>query len=509
MTHQPAIGSVYFVNGAITGGFLASSIGKVGLVGGFGGVSVGAVPMIGAGAIVGVATYGAITGIAQGDKAAIGALGAGVIGGMGVASIIGGVGAAGSFGAVKLGVGTFGFAGGIVGLGLYGLTKMLDSGPQESASQSFDRMAERLDEECDYQQAYTMALLELTLEDDRLVKFLKWDIEPEFQRLKSEVQRQEHLKLNPNLTEKLKTGDCIHTMQHHSKAINTIAIHPRENWVATGSDDETIALWDLQTGEILHRFYLTQPVQSIAISPDGKTLLGACGRDTTIWNLETRQRIGIFIKYPSYSSHDGLVQCLDFGDKSKLAFSGSSDRTIRIWRNDHRDFVQEKLKRILTGHTDTIFSIAATRDGQRIVSGSADSSIRIWNLDGWAAPQVLNHHQGWINTVAINANETLIASGGSDSTLKIWDFQTGQLLSSLKAHENMIRSVAFSSQPNLIASIGNDGQIKLWDIPVSDIEVTPCQRCSIAGTGTIAFTLDGTYLVNGQNDGTIKVWLVA
>lgn len=510
MPYKSTVGSVCLFNGAVTGGFLASNVGKVGLVGGFGGVSVGMLPMVGAGAIVGAATYGAIAGVIQGDKVAIGALGVGAIGGMGVASTFGGVGAAGSFGAVKLGIGSFGIAGGIVGLGVYGLAKMLDSGPQETSYQAFDRMAERIDEDYDYQQAYTMALLELTLgEDDRLVKFLKWDVEPELQRLKSEIQRQEQLKASSNIPEKYKVGDCIHTLRHHGKAINIIAVHPNGIWIATGSDDETISLWDLSSGEVIHRFYLTQTVQSIAISPDGKILLGACEQDITIWNLDTRQRIGIFTKSPSYRSHDGLVQCLTFGDEGKLVFSGSSDRTIRIWKNDHRDFIQEKLKRTLKGHTDTIFSITVTRDGRRMVSGSADSNIRIWNLDGWAEAQVLNHHQGWVNTVTINSDETLIASGGSDCTLKIWNLQTGHLLSSIKAHEAAIRSVTFSSQPNLLASISNDGQIKLWTIRVDDPEVAFSQYGSLAGTGTIAFTQDGTCLINGQNDGTIMVWRVA
>lgn len=511
--------SAYLVNGAITGGLFATKVGKIGLVGGFGGVSVGAVPMVGAGMVLGAATYGGITAIAQGDKVAIGSVGLGTIAGMGVATTIGNIGVAGSFGAIKFGMAGFGIAGGLVGLGLYGMAKILDSAPTETAFQAFDRMATVIDDQFVFQQAYIEALLELTLgENDRMVQFLKLDVEPELQRLKSEMKRQQDWMQNKNTLNNVSIGDCLHTLKHHTNAINTIALHPDGKTIATGSDDTTIVLWDLQSGKPIHYFYLTHAVQSIAISPDGKTIIAAADQRITIWNLETRQYIGIFFKSPAPNSHDRLVQCVAFSHNSALAFSGSHDRTIRIWRNEHRNFIQEKLKRTLIGHTETVFSIVVSRDGQWLVSGGADSTIRIWTLSGWADPQVLCGHHGWVNTIALNSAETLLASGGSDGTLKIWHFPTGQLLLSDSAHRKMIRSIIFNPQSNQLASIGNDGEIKLWEVTLevtADLNmgeqrtVMLLHRRSFPGTGVISFSQDGTRLINGQNDGTITIWQIA
>lgn len=508
MPNQTFVGSAYLINGAVTGGLFAAKIGRIGIIGGFGGASLGALPIVGAGAIIGAATYGALTALAQGDRTAIGSVGLGIVGGMGISHTIGSLGVAGSFGAFKFGLGSFGMAGGVVGLGVYGLAKMLDSGPQETAHQAFDRMAAKIDEDCLYQQAYTEAFLELTLgKDDQLVQFLKWDADAELERVKVEFNRQQQHNLHRAEIQERPFGTCLHTLHHHSKSINAIALHPNGTLVATGSDDHSILLWDLISGNVIHYFCLTGPVQAIAISLDGKTLIGSNHQDISIWNLESYQYIGTFRQSSAANSHKSLVQCLAMSRDSQLAFSGSYDRTIRVWRNDHRAVIQEKLKRTLKGHEDTIFSMVVSRDGQHLASGSADSTLRIWSLSGWSLPQVILTNQGWVNTIGLNDDETMIASGGSDSTIKIWDFQTGKELVSFKAHQTAVRSLTFNPRSNVLASIGNDREIKIWSIKRENSALLKV-RClhTFSGTGILEFSHDGSMLINAQDDGKIQIW---
>ena len=511
MSSQPR--SAYLVNGAVVGGVVASNIERIGLVGGFGGVGIGMVPVIGAGVVMGAATYG-FKSMVQGDRMAIGAFGLGTIGGVGISASIGGMGLAGSFGAIRVGAGVMGLAGGVVGLGLYGVAKMLDSSPPESAFQAFDRMADNIDEQCHFQQAYMEAFLELMLgEDDPMVQFMKWDVEPELQKLKSKVQSQSQYQtqlLHSGCMEENQIGDCIQILHHHTEEINTIAVHPNGHTIATGSDDGMIVLWDLQTGGQIHQFYLVQPVRSVSISPDGKTIIGACDQTISIWNLETKHRIGIFSKPTSGKSHDGMIQDLCFSGDSQLVVSASSDRTLQVWKNDHRSIIQEKLKRTLTGHTNTVFSVAVSRDGQRVVTGSADSTIRIWDLTSWAEAQVLTGHQGWVNTIALSPDERVIASGGGDGILRLWSAENGEGLGAIPAHTGMIRSVIFSSKDNHLASSGIDGAIRLWKFTVdrANNHTFITQNNVLSGQGPIAFTMDDLYLINGQEDGRVKIWQI-
>ena len=514
MSSQLPTRSAYLVNGAVVGGLVASNVGRVGLVGGFGGVGIGMIPMIGAGVVVGAATYG-FKSMVQGDRMAIGAFGLGAIGGVGISASIGGMGLAGSFGAIRVGAGVMGLAGGVVGLGLYGAAKMLDSSPPESAFQAFDRMADKIDEQCHFQQAYTEAFLELMLgEDDPMVQFMKWDVEPELQKLKSKVQsqsqHQKQLLLNSNCMENNQVGDCIQILHHHTEAINTIAVHPNGQTIATGSDDGMIVLWNLQTGRQVHQFYSVQPVRSVSISPDGKTIVGACDQTISIWNLETKHRIGTFSKPASGQSHDGMIHSLCFSGDSRLVVSASSDRTLQVWKNDHRSVIHEKLKRTLKGHTNTVFSVVVSRDGQRVVSGSADSTIRIWDLTSWAEPQVLTGHQGWVNTIALSPDEQVIVSGGGDGMLRLWSAKNGEPLGTIPAHNGIIRSVIFSSQGNQLASSGIDGSIRLWKFTIDQANTNAfiTQNNALSGQGPIAFTTDSTCLINGQEDGRVKIWRV-
>ena len=399
-----------------------------------------------------------------------------------------------------------GLVGGFGGVGI-GMVPMIGAGVVVGAA------TDNIDEQCHFQQAYMEAFLELMLgEDDPVVQFMKWDVEPELHKLKSKVQFQSQHQtqlLNSSCMEKNQIGDCIQILHHHTEEINTIAVHPNGHTIATGSDNGMIVLWDLQTGRQIHQFYLVQPVRSVSISPDGKTIIGACDQTISIWNLETKHRIEIFSKPTSGKSHNGMIHDICFSGDSQLVVSASSDRTLHVWKNDHRSVIQEKLKRTLTGHTNTVFSVVVSRDGQRVVSGSADSTIRIWDLTSWAEAQVTGH-QGWVNTIALSPDERVIASGGGDGMLRLWSAENGEGLGAILAHTGMIRSIIFSSKDNQLASSGIDGSIRVWKFTVdrANNHAFITQNNVLSGQGPIAFTTDGTCLINGQEDGRVKIWRV-
>lgn len=124
MTDSKGIGSV--VGGALTGASISSTIGGIGLVGGFGGVGIGIGTMTGIGTLTGAAAYGTFKAIQESDTTALATLGLGTIGGIGVSATVGGIGLSFSGTAIGLGMGSMAVAGGVVGLGLYGLAKMLN-----------------------------------------------------------------------------------------------------------------------------------------------------------------------------------------------------------------------------------------------------------------------------------------------------------------------------------------------------------------------------------------------
>lgn len=531
MSDQSNPGAAFVAGGAVTGAGVAST-GNIGLVGSFGGAAVTTFPLIGVGAVTGAAVYGAWQGLSEGDAVALGAFGLGAIGGAVTSATVGGIGVAGSFGAFGVGMGLMTTAGGVVGLGIYGLAKLLErSGSQEPAAQAFARMESKIL----WQEAYTAALIELDefLSGEELKRkfFVELEIDAELQQLKTEVQRQksrnaasrsELQRINQeipqpvDLKQQVPLGSAgvwlqTHSLNHHAGSINAIAISPDGQTVATGGDDRTIILWNLNTGNRLYTFFGQRgAVLSVAISPDGQALVGG-GLDQTIinWKIETKYLLNTFLPTGSAYSHASFIYSVAFSPDGKTLVSGSADHTIRVWRYDYRSFV-EKLKRTLTGHTDTVFSVAIATDNQTLISGSADKTIRIWDLLSWRQSRVLTGHSGWVNCVAVSPDGQIIVSGSTDTTLKLWNLKTGELLYTLTGHSGAIISLAFSPDGQMFASSSKDGTIRLWQLQSEQLQSEgdlPIKRLhTLLGQGRVLFSPDGKTLICGCENGLIKVW---
>jgi hypothetical protein len=178
---------VFIASGAAAGAGISATIGGMGLAGSFGAVGIGMAPVTAAGAVAGAATYGAFKAIEEGDAAAFGTIGIGAVGGAGISATVGGMGLAGSFGAVGVGMGTMAAAGGVFGLGVYGLYKAFQQQPGQrmaGAVDAFDRMESNLLE----RETYSQALLELELEYLERNFLAEWTWQQKFAALEVEEE---------------------------------------------------------------------------------------------------------------------------------------------------------------------------------------------------------------------------------------------------------------------------------------------------------------------------------
>lgn len=410
---------VFIAGGAVTGASVSATIGGMGLVGGFGGVSIGVAPVAVVGAVAGAAAYGGFKAIADGDAVAVGAIGIGALGGAGVSATVGGMGLAGGFGAVGIGMGTMAAAGGVVGLGVYGLYKAFQQEPGQrmaGAVDAFGHMESKVLE----MEAYTQALLELELAalDRSLLgdvvkqKFVALEIEQELEALKAQMPASgrdnknqfstpsESQFANPEIeaeildieVQKPQIWKCLKILKGHTASVNSIAISPDSQTIASGSDDRTVSLWNLKTGKQNFTFFgQAGEVHAVAISPDSKMLVaGGFDNKITGWQLNTKALFRSFFVRNSPYSHLGCISALAFSRDRKILASSSGDKTIRIWGG-----YTGELKRTLNGHSETVLSLAITPDGQTIVSGSADQTIRIWSLSERQQPRILLRHSSW------------------------------------------------------------------------------------------------------------------
>ena len=112
-----------------------------------------------------------------------------------------------------------------------------------------------------------------------------------------------------------------------------------------------------------------------------------------------------------------------FSPDGKRIVSGSDDKTVRLWDAD----TGQPIGPPLTGHTDSVNSVAFSPDGHRIVSGSDDNTVRLWDADtGQPIGPPLTGHTDVVTSVAFSPDGHRIVSGSDDNTVRLWDADTGQ-----------------------------------------------------------------------------------
>ena len=143
-----------------------------------------------------------------------------------------------------------------------------------------------------------------------------------------------------------------------------------------------------------------------------------------------------------WTGHTGILYSVCYSPDGTRVVSGSGDKTIRIWDAESGAVVGEHL----IGHNGEVNSVAFSPDGQYIISGSDDRTIRIWDAEtGASVGNPLNGHIGWVWSVAYSPDGLRIVSGSSDRTIRIWDAETGASVGEhLRGHNGSVKSIAYS-----------------------------------------------------------------
>ena len=257
--------------------------------------------------------------------------------------------------------------------------------------------------------------------------------------------------------------------------------------------DGMVGLLDVATRELISTLdpsWAGFMASFMGISPDG-TILASGGPTIRLWNIETRELIS------TLEGHTDVVFSVAFSRDGTILASGSWDDTVRLW-----DVATGANLATLTEHTDAVFSVAFSRDGTTLASGSFDNTVRLWDVATQAEVATLREHTDAVTSVAFSRDGTTLASGSSDNTVKLWNPAAQTQIATLEGHTGGVTSVAFSPDGATLAA-GSGFVVKLRDV------ATGANLATLSGHTNLVnwamFSPDGTTLASSAGDGTI-IW---
>lgn len=345
------------------------------------------------------------------------------------------------------------------------------------------------------------------------------------------------------------TGECVQVLRGHAAELTCLAFSPDGLWLASGGSDHKVAVWDLARGQVVRTLAgHDAPVTDVAYVSEGSQIVSA-SRDRTLrfWDatsgkaLRVLRDVGLLDEVAV--SPDGR-QVVGAGGAIGFDLGGrraqETESTLRVWdvasggealklpvqeqpiqcvayRPDGRQFAVGEHRGPLalwdaeTGARQLSFGgprydawcLAYRPDGQELASSGSDGVLRVWNAATGEPRFVLRGHVGWVRAVAYLPDGQRIASASFDGTLRIWDAHTGQRDLTLPAQAGSVTSVVFSPDGKWLATGGFDRRVALWDARSGrQVRLFPEHARPIA---SVAFSPDGKTLVTADG-GVPRLW---
>ncbi|MEO7193786.1 MAG: TIR domain-containing protein [Pseudonocardiaceae bacterium] len=314
------------------------------------------------------------------------------------------------------------------------------------------------------------------------------------------------------------------TLTGHTGVVFAVAFSPDGHTLATASEDNTAALWDITDRAHPARTAIltgyTGPVVVVVFSPDGHTLATASNDSTAVlWDITDRAHPA---RTAILTGHTGPVGAVAFSPDGHTLATGSDDHTAVLW--DITDRAHPARTATLTGHTGWVHGVAFSPDGRTLATASNDSTAMLWDITDRAHPArtatLTGDGSGIVYEVVFSPDGLTLATGSD--TVRLWNVRdphqptalgtlTGHklpALGTLTGHTGAVDAVAFSPDGRTLATASDD-TAGLWDLTDRAHAARAATLTGHAGpVYNLIFTAGGRGLLTYSDDNTLG-WDIA
>ena len=284
-------------------------------------------------------------------------------------------------------------------------------------------------------------------------------------------------------------------LRGHAGSVTDARFSPDGAWSVTAGEDSTVLVWNATNGDLVHRLTgFGDCVLSVAFSPDSRSVAtGSRDNLVRVFDVQTGA-----CRWESAGKHAGWVRCVTYSPDGKHVISASRDKTLKVWDADNGNEL-----RTLSGHSKEVLYVSFSPNGLWMATSSADETIMLWDARNYARSRTLSGHGDWVRSVEFHPDNTHLVSASDDRTVRIWDLQTSGVRVFRKMTDYVTRAV-YSADGKRIVTSSRDGNVAVWN--VSDgTESFRAKGKHNGWVNSVSVSRDGKRIISGSTDKSARI----